>query len=137
MRHVISRFPGHLREIEIKLLSKVVLRKTHVNVEDPNYEKHLTYTFNFIQKSNGEFIGQVTLDSLTDENVTILQFFVDEKFRGLGFGKAILQYMIVAFPNIRYVWTEVDNAVALNCYEACGFKQFAKGGTFVYLQRIR
>lgn len=57
------------------------------------------------------------------ECLFIEELFIEEEFRGRGFGKAVMDWLVKEYPNCRRLRLEVTqvNQRAIGLYEKCGF----------------
>lgn len=83
------------------------------------------YAFYFVLEIDDEINGYIGL-WITEENAEIINFYIDEAYRGLGFGSMLLDFSIklVSSSGVGNLSLEVrrSNDVAINLYEKYGFK---------------
>ena len=83
------------------------------------------YAYYFVLEIDGEISGYIGL-WITEDNAEIINFYVDEKYRGLGFGSMLLDFSInlVSSSGVGNLSLEVrrSNNVAISLYEKYGFK---------------
>lgn len=83
----------------------------------------------FVVEENGEVVGYIGAQSLLDEG-EILLVAVDKNSRGKGYGKRLVETVMQNFKSngVEKLFLEVrkSNAVAISCYERCGFEKIAE-----------
>jgi RimJ/RimL family protein N-acetyltransferase len=107
------------------------VRKNAINQQSINWDSHLTW-FNaklnnpgsriFILKTDDDLIGQIRFD--LDENFWTIDYSIDEKWRGNGFGKKIVSLGMQQFTNSRFkAVIRKENIASIKTFIACGFKK--------------
>ncbi|MFH1284098.1 MAG: GNAT family N-acetyltransferase [Candidatus Peregrinibacteria bacterium] len=92
-----------------------------------NYEKNKGITYGIYEKNKLiAFIGFEILSS----GIYINELFTDDKFRGRGFGKTLMQagFNYTSKLHFKKIWTTLaaQNESAFRFYQACGFKPVSK-----------
>lgn len=92
-----------------------------------NYEKNKGITYGIYEKN--ELIAFIGLEIL-EPGIYINELFTDDKFRGRGLGKILMQagFNYTSKMNFKKIWTTLaaQNESALRFYQACGFKPVSK-----------
>lgn len=92
-----------------------------------NYEKNKGITYGIYEKD--KLIAFIGLEILSP-GIYINELFTDDKFRGRGFGKMLMQagFNYTSKLNFKKIWTTLaaQNESALRFYEGCGFKPVSK-----------
>ncbi|MBR2385129.1 MAG: ribosomal protein S18-alanine N-acetyltransferase [Clostridia bacterium] len=91
-------------------------------VDAPNF-------FGLVIEVEGVVVGYIGASSVLDEG-EILLVAVDEKYRGKGLGKTLVNTLLERYASnaIKKVFLEVrrSNAQAISCYQKCGFVKIAE-----------
>ncbi|MDP4179576.1 MAG: GNAT family N-acetyltransferase [Bacillota bacterium] len=80
----------------------------------------------YMIRYNGNVIGSVWLEDITDIEAKISIYIALPEYRGIGLGKKIiLQVLDNAFNNLKlkqvYLNVRENNIRAIECYKSCGF----------------
>ena len=106
----------HLKDtfgIKEELTTKTVRR------DNPNDFSPFGYKVDFYDGS--KHIGEGSVCGVNDDNAFLYDFEVYPEFRGKGYSKEMLQYMIDQY-DLKQLYVDRDNAVAINLYKKYGFK---------------
>ena len=88
--------------------------------ENPN-DSHSTKALHLKFFKNYDYIGEIYISGADIDDGFIYNFEVEEKFRGQGYGRKILEYVLGHFI-ISEVTVDIDNIRAINLYKSLGFK---------------
>lgn len=94
-----------------------------------NYKKNKGITYGIYEKD--ELIAFIGLETETSSpGIYINELFTDDKFRGRGFGKILMQagFSYISKLHLKKIWTTLSaqNESAFRFYQACGFKPVSK-----------
>ncbi|MBL4898824.1 MAG: GNAT family N-acetyltransferase [Colwellia sp.] len=126
-------------------VNEVEVRKTAFNQEIITWENHKLWfedkiqsdgTYLLVLEHKSKPVGQIRFD-LNDEGAWEIDYSLDTEFRGLGYGKIIIQ------EGIEYLCTKVDepkiiakvksqNEPSKRTFVNLGFVEMQKGDTFLY-----
>lgn len=88
-------------------------------------------TFEIIENSNGQIIATVALLKINQETVKLRKMYVDKSYRGCGFGRIMLDRMILTAKELNFNEIILETAhnmkAAIHLYEKYGFQKI-KGG---------
>lgn len=131
-----TEFVNCRKKLDTKLRCKIQneifnsASRSPLSVDDISFDENQSYYFEqgaiFIKKDNN-YIGYGQLIFENGEPF-IVNFGILEKYRGLGYGRVLLQYFIkiAKYNDFDEVFIKVNsnNKIALNLYEATGFKKY-------------
>lgn len=99
-----------------------------LNLKDIKYEMNrqcFLEDLSYFIKINGEYIGYGQVMDLNG-NYTVANLCIKNKFRGKGYGKTLLKYLLLKCVERDvydiYIKVRSDNTVALSLYKKIGFK---------------
>ena len=99
--------------IEEKLTTKTVRR------DNPNDFSPFGYKVDFYD--GDKQIGEGSVCGIKDDNAFLYDFEVYPEFRGKGYSKEMLQYLIDQY-DLKQLYVDQDNTIAINLYKKYGFK---------------
>lgn len=68
------------------------------------------------------------------KGIWVDQFYIDDKYRGKGYGSKIM-LMLIQKHGINHMACEESNTIALHLYNKMGFNQYDKDGDLIFLKR--
>lgn len=71
---------------------------------------------------NNDKIGTASISAIDTNNAFLYNVEVYKKFRGIGYGKLIVQYCLDNYQ-IKQLTVEYNNTIAINLYKKFGFKE--------------
>lgn len=90
------------------------------NTENPN-DSLSKKAINLKFYLDNKFIGEASISAIDTPNGFLYDFEVEKKYRGKGYGKRILKYILKNYK-VTDLTVTVDNEIAINLYKKCGFK---------------
>lgn len=112
------------------------VRKNAFHTEVISYEEHKKWFANlmkdpdqyqYILMLHDQAIGQVRVSLLDSSDVAEIDYSIDQKYRGKGYGAVILELLIAEIRSnhkniVRLIGkVKPGNAVSQSCFEKCGF----------------
>jgi len=80
----------------------------------------------WICEHGNKIIGFILLMQLTKHTAQLRYFYIEPQYRGIGLGKRLMEYLLVAAKKIKYrnvfLWTTNELKIATNLYIRYGFK---------------
>ena len=101
-----------LDELDEELTTKTVQR------DNPNDFSPFGYKVDFYD--GDKHIGEGSVCGVKDDNAFLYDFEVYPEFRGKGYSKEMLQFMIDKY-DLKQLYVDQDNTVAVNLYKKFGF----------------
>lgn len=98
-------------------LTEAITTKT-VRRDNPADFSPFGYKVDFYDE--GTHIGEGSVCGVKDDNAFLYDFEVYPEFRGKGYSKNMLQYLIDTY-NLKQLYVNQDNFVAINLYKKFGF----------------
>ncbi len=96
----------------------------------------------FVGKVDGEVIGLIGVYTERDDksqSAWLGWFCVDENFRGLGYGKNLLDFAILQVKEKKslklYCYDSKEYEVALAMYKKYGFSEYKREDNYIYLEK--
>lgn len=122
---------GRQESIRCKIQNEVFKNDARIplSVEDIYFDEMQDYYIGngaILVKKDNDYIGygQIILD---DGNATIVNVGIIREFRGKGYGRALLYYLLRIVKNMgfndAYIRVASNNTTALNLYRSIGFKE--------------
>ena len=95
------------------------LTKKTVRRDNPNDFSPFGYKVDFYD--GDKHVGEGSVCGVKDDNAFLYDFEVYPEFRGKGYSKEMLQYLIDQY-DLKQLYVDQDNTVAINLYKKYGFK---------------
>lgn len=112
-------------EIVFKLEQKYIGKCDKISIEKTIDSDTLSY---YIMRVDDEIVGFFECSIITPE-VELYNIVIDEKFRGLGYSKILMDYLIKLSidNNIETIFLEVNsiNYKAISLYKKYGFEEYS------------
>ena len=102
-----------LEELNERLTTQISRR------DNPNDFSPFGYKVNFYD--GDKHIGEGSVCGIKDDNAFLYDFEVYPEFRGKGYSKEMLQYLIDQY-DLKQLFVKPDNTIAINLYKKYGFK---------------
>lgn len=99
--------------LEENLTTKIVRR------DNPNDFSPFGYKVDFYD--DDQHIGEGSVCGIKDDNAFLYDFEVYPEFRGKGYSKSMLQFMIDKY-DLKQLFVKPDNTIAINLYKKYGFE---------------
>lgn len=123
------------------------MRKYAVNSQKIKWDSHVSWfnekikstsTLIFILEEANFNIGQVRYDFNKEENLWVIDYFIDKQFRGIGHGKKIIELSLNQVSGSKVAYVKLENIVSCKVFERLGFKRMKVEGEIVkYLYNNR
>lgn len=106
------------------------VRKNSFNTEKIVYEKHLEWflkklcsedTLIYIFKDGQNPIGVIRIEKMDDDSM-LINYSIDSKYRGKGYGTSLLELIRDRFPSVKLVGkVKIDNISSIKAFKKAGF----------------
>jgi RimJ/RimL family protein N-acetyltransferase len=133
-------------ELYFKWVNDAEVRKNSINQEKISWENHINWFENKINNTNTKMFilsfglincGQIRIDKNEDSNDWTIDYSIDVKYRGKGFGKIILKLLLMCLPS-NYKLTALvkkENIPSIKIFEFFGFQKTLENYEVIIFQK--